>query len=46
MTRRLLQRLLDLLLGSDDALPLLPANFVSGLEAMRVVFAPTMPLAG
>ena len=41
MTRRLLERLPDLRLASDDPLPLRPANFVSGREAMPVVFTPT-----
>ena len=45
MTRRVLQRLPDLRLASDDTLPLRPANFVSGLEKMPVVFTPTKPLA-
>ncbi len=40
MTRRVLQRLPDLRLASDDELPLRPANFVSGLETMPVVFTP------
>ena len=44
MTRRLLQRLPDMQLVSDDALPLRPANFVSGLERMPVKFTPTAPL--
>jgi cytochrome P450 family 142 subfamily A polypeptide 1 len=44
MTRRLLERLPDLRLVSDEQLPLRPANFVSGLEAMPVVFTPTKPL--
>jgi cholest-4-en-3-one 26-monooxygenase len=44
MTRRVLQRLPDLRLASDDDLPLRPANFVSGLEKMPVVFTPTKPL--
>ena len=44
MTRRLLQRLPDMQLASDDALPLRPANFVSGLERMPVKFNPTKPL--
>jgi cholest-4-en-3-one 26-monooxygenase len=46
MTRRLLQRLPDLRLVSDDALPLRPANFVSGLESMPVAFTPTTPVVG
>ena len=41
MLRKLLQRLPDLRLADDSALPLRPANFVSGLEAMPVVFTPT-----
>jgi cholest-4-en-3-one 26-monooxygenase len=36
-----LQRLPDLRLADDSALPLRPANFVSGLEKMPVVFTPT-----
>jgi cytochrome P450 family 142 subfamily A polypeptide 1 len=44
MTRRVLERLPDLRLASDDALPLRPANFVSGLETMPVVFTPTKRL--
>ncbi|QUR69079.1 cytochrome P450 [Mycobacterium spongiae] len=47
MTRRVLRRLPDLRLASEDSsLPLRPANFVSGLEAMPVVFTPTAPLGG
>ena len=44
MTRRVLQRLPDLRLADDSALPLRPANFVSGLESMPVVFTPVAPL--
>ena len=46
MTGRVLQRLPDLRLASyhDGVLPLRPANFVSGLESMPVVFTPTTPL--
>ncbi|MGH3576871.1 MAG: cytochrome P450 [Mycobacterium sp.] len=44
MTGRVLQRLPDLRLASADALPLRPANFVSGLESMPVAFTPTAPL--
>jgi cytochrome P450 family 142 subfamily A polypeptide 1 len=44
MQTKLLQRLPDLRLASDDALPLRPANFVSGLEKMPVVFTPTKPV--
>jgi cholest-4-en-3-one 26-monooxygenase len=44
MQTKLLQRLPDLRLASDDELPLRPANFVSGLEKMPVVFTPTQPL--
>jgi cytochrome P450 family 142 subfamily A polypeptide 1 len=46
MTRRVLERLPDLRLASDDVLPLRPANFVSGLESMPVQFTPTKPLTG
>jgi cytochrome P450 family 142 subfamily A polypeptide 1 len=45
MATHLLQRLPDMRLASDDELPLRPANFVSGLEQMPVVFTPTKPLA-
>jgi cholest-4-en-3-one 26-monooxygenase len=45
MTSRILQRLPDMRLASDDELPLRPANFVSGLEKMPVVFSPTKSLA-
>lgn len=41
MLRKLLQRLPDLRLADTAALPLRPANFVSGLEKMPVVFTPT-----
>jgi cytochrome P450 family 142 subfamily A polypeptide 1 len=44
MTRRLGERLPDLRLADDASLPLRPANFVSGFEAMPVVFTPTPPL--
>jgi cholest-4-en-3-one 26-monooxygenase len=44
MQTRLLQRLPDMGLASDAALPLRPANFVSGLEKMPVVFTPSAPL--
>lgn len=43
MQTRLLQRLPDMRLASDDELPLRPANFVSGLEKMPVAFTPTKP---
>ena len=45
MQERLLQRLPDMRLATDDPLPLRPANFVSGLEEMPVEFTPTKPLA-
>src|ERR1700742_1845903 len=45
MQTKLLQRLPDMRLASDDELPLRPANFVSGLERMPVVFTPTKPQA-
>ncbi|MCV7230755.1 cytochrome P450 [Mycolicibacterium komossense] len=41
MTKRVLQRLPDLRLADGAAIPLRPANFVSGPEAMPVVFTPT-----
>jgi cholest-4-en-3-one 26-monooxygenase len=41
MTRRILQRLPDLRLAEGAEIPLRPANFVSGPEAMPVVFTPT-----
>ncbi len=45
MLRKVLQRLPDLRLADEDtALPLRPANFVSGLEAMPVVFTPSAPV--
>ncbi|MFN8071850.1 MAG: cytochrome P450 [Mycobacterium sp.] len=44
MLRKMLQRLPDLRLADDSALPLRPANFVSGLEAMPVVFTPSAPV--
>jgi cytochrome P450 family 142 subfamily A polypeptide 1 len=46
MTRRVLQRLPDLRLADGAHLPLRPANFVSGLEEMPVVFTPTKPVTG
>jgi cytochrome P450 family 142 subfamily A polypeptide 1 len=41
MTRRVLERLPDLRLAEGVSVPLRPANFVSGPEAMPVVFTPT-----
>lgn len=41
MLTKVLQRLPDLRLADESALPLRPANFVSGLESMPVVFTPT-----
>jgi cytochrome P450 family 142 subfamily A polypeptide 1 len=43
MLSRVLERLPDLRLADPDMLPLRPANFVSGLEAMPVVFTPSKP---
>jgi cytochrome P450 family 142 subfamily A polypeptide 1 len=40
MLTRVLQRMPDLRLADESRLPLRPANFVSGLEAMPVVFTP------
>lgn len=45
MTRRVLARLPDLRLADGAELPLRPANFVSGLEAMPVEFTPTAPVS-
>lgn len=45
MTRRVLARLPDLRLAAGAQLPLRPANFVSGLEAMPVEFSPTAPIS-
>jgi len=45
MTDRVLERLPDLRLADvDDVLPLRPANFVSGLESMPMVFTPSSPV--
>ncbi|QRY46270.1 cytochrome P450 [Mycolicibacterium boenickei] len=44
MVSRLLERLPDLRLVDGAHVPLRPANFVSGPEAMPVVFTPTAPL--
>ncbi len=44
MVRKLLERLPDLRLADEGALPLRPANFVSGLEQMPVVFTPSKPV--
>src|SRR6201996_5772895 len=45
MADRVLERLPDLRLADDDAvLPLRPANFVSGLESMPMVFTPGAPV--
>ena len=41
MIKRVLERLPDLRLADDASVPLRPANFVSGPEAMPVVFTPT-----
>jgi len=44
MLRKILTRMPDLRLADDSALPLRPANFVSGLEKMPVLFTPTPPV--
>lgn len=44
MQTRLLQRIPDMRLASEEPLPLRPANFVSGLETMPVTFTPSAPL--
>lgn len=41
MLTKVLARLPDLRLADESMLPLRPANFVSGLESMPVVFTPT-----
>jgi cholest-4-en-3-one 26-monooxygenase len=47
MTGRVLERLPDLRLAADgEVLPLRPANFVSGLESMVMVFRPSKPVLG
>ncbi|WP_445206162.1 cytochrome P450 [[Mycobacterium] bulgaricum] len=46
MLNKILQRLPDLRLADPSALPLRPANFVSGLESMPVVFTPTARVLG
>lgn len=43
---RVIDRMPDLRLADDDRLPLRPANFVSGLEAMPVLFTPGRTLSG
>ncbi len=45
MLTKVLQRLPDLRLADERMLPLRPANFVSGLESMPVVFTPTAKAA-
>lgn len=44
MLTKVLARLPDLRLADDSGLPLRPANFVSGLESMPVVFTPSAPV--
>ena len=44
MIGAVLKRMPDLRLADPDMLPLRPANFVSGLEAMPVVFTPGKPI--
>jgi cholest-4-en-3-one 26-monooxygenase len=46
MTSRVLERLPDLRLADGAEVPLRPANFVSGPEAMPVVFTPTAKVFG
>src|SRR6476646_673245 len=46
MTKRVLERLPDMRLAEDAVVPLRPANFVSGPEAMPVVFTPTSRVLG
>ena len=44
MFERLLERMPDISLASDDELSLRRASFVSGIEKMPVVFTPTAVL--
>jgi cytochrome P450 family 142 subfamily A polypeptide 1 len=44
MLSKVLRRLPDLRLADGSALPLRPANFVSGPESMPVVFTPSAPV--
>jgi cytochrome P450 family 142 subfamily A polypeptide 1 len=44
MFERLLVRLPDMKLATDEPLPRRPANFISGLESMPVQFTPTAPV--
>lgn len=46
MLTKVLQRLPDLRLADENKLGLRPANFVSGLESMPVVFTPTAKVLG
>ncbi|MDZ7883093.1 MAG: cytochrome P450 [Mycobacterium sp.] len=46
MLTKVLQRLPDLRLADENMLPLRPANFVSGLESMPVVFTPAAKALG
>lgn len=46
MMTKVLTRLPDLRLADENMLPLRPANFVSGLESMPVVFTPTAKALG
>ncbi|KRE26628.1 cytochrome [Mycobacterium sp. Soil538] len=46
MMTKVLTRLPDLRLADESMLPLRPANFVSGLESMPVVFTPTATVLG
>ena len=46
MLSKVLQRMPDLRLADEAGLPLRPANFVSGLESMPVVFTPGKPVLG
>jgi cholest-4-en-3-one 26-monooxygenase len=46
MMTKVLSRLPDLRLADPDQLPLRPANFVSGLESMPVVFTPVARVGG
>ena len=45
MFERLLDRMPDMVLATDDPLERRPANFISGIEKMPVSFTPSAPLA-
>jgi cholest-4-en-3-one 26-monooxygenase len=44
MFERLLERMPDMALATDDAMERRPANFISGIEKMPVIFSPSAPV--